>query len=200
MSAFLFVILSYVFGSIPFGLAVARKVKGIDIRNHGSGSMGATNVFRVVGKGWGILVFSLDTLKGYLAVKIPDLWLGDSIPFYVLILCGLASILGHTFPVWLGFRGGKGVATSLGVFLALAFLPTIMTFVLWAVVFAVTRIISLSSLAAAVCFPFAILIGFRGQPGFKWLLLMSPMLALLIFYTHRANLQRLLRGEEQRLF
>lgn len=200
MSPFLLTIFSYLLGSIPFGLLVARKVKGIDIRNHGSHSMGATNVFRVVGKGWGILVLFLDSLKGYLAVKIPELWMGNSVPFYVLILCGLAAVLGHTFPVWLGFRGGKGIATSLGVFLALAFLPTIITFALWAVVFAVTRIISLSSLAATVFFPFAILIGFRGRPGFGWLLLISPLVALFIFYTHRANIERLRRGEEKKLF
>ena len=200
MSAFLFVILSYLLGSIPVGLAVSRKIKGIDIREHGSRNVGATNVFRIVGKKWGILVFALDALKGYLAVKIPALWFGDSISFFVLILCGIATILGHTFSVWLAFQGGKGVATSLGVFLALAFLPTVATFAIWVGVFAVTRIISLSSLFAAFCFPVAILLLSRSQPGFDWLLFISILLVFFIFYTHRENIRRLRQGEENKLF
>ena len=126
---YLFCIFAYLLGSVPFGLIIGRLVKGIDVREHGSGNLGATNVFRVIGRRWGIFVLFLDALKGYLAVALPNAILMGDISPLTLILLALAAIAGHAFPVWLKFKGGKGVATALGVFLALAFKPTLITFI-----------------------------------------------------------------------
>ncbi len=195
----LLVFFSYLLGSIPFGLLITRVVTGTDIRKQGSQNIGATNVFRVVGKKWGILVLLLDALKGYLAVKIPLLFLSDPGMPYPLLL-GVSAILGHSFPVWLHFKGGKGVATSLGVFLALALFPTLATFAFWAAVFTITHIISIASLAAALFFPIAVFLLGHAQAGFYWLFGLSLVLPFFIFYTHRANLARILKKEEKRLF
>lgn len=194
-----FVLAAYLVGSVPFGLIITRKVKGVDIREHGSRNIGATNVFRVVGKKWGVTVLLLDALKGYAACVLPAFFGQNlSVPFQLLL--GVSAILGHSFPVWLRFRGGKGVATSLGVFLAIAWIPTIVAFGLWGIVLAVTHIISISSLAAAVIFPLMIIWCYVGTSTLKFLLPISMFLAVFIFYTHRANIQRLRQGTEKKLF
>ncbi len=191
---------AYYLGSIPFGLLIARKARGIDIREHGSKNIGATNVFRVVGKKWGTAVFILDAMKGYFACMLPTLVGIHEVPAFVTLALGIVAILGHAFPVWLGFKGGKGVATSLGVFLAVAWLPTLITFGIWILSLAISHIISVSSLIAAFVFPFMIAWHCWGTPGFHWLLPISVILAIFIFFTHRANIRRLLQGTEKRLF
>ena len=191
--------IAYLIGGIPFGLLIGRLVKGIDVRQHGSGNLGATNVFRVVGKKWGIFVLLLDAFKGYAACALPVL-LAFSLNPYALLGLGVAAILGHVFPVWLGFKGGKGVATSLGVFLALIPVPTLWTFALWILLFLIFRIISLASLAAACAFPAVIFFTLRSQSYFPAYFGIALCLAAFIFYTHRANLKRLLHGEEKTLF
>ncbi len=196
----LYFLFAYLLGTIPFGLFTARIVKRIDIREHGSNNIGATNVFRVVGKKWGVLVFFLDALKGYGAVSLPLLLSGQSAGLGVSLGLGVAVILGHTFPVWLKFKGGKGVATSLGVFLAASPAPAWIAFGLWIIVFIITHIISIASLCAAVVFPAACFFTYRQHPGLVYLLPISLLLGIFIFYTHRANIQRLLKGEEKRLF
>ncbi len=195
----LFMLAAYLLGSIPFGLIAGLKVKGLDIREHGSKNIGATNVSRVVGKKWGIAVLLLDALKGYVACILPAL-LGqqNEIPFQLLL--GVSAILGHSFPVWLKFKGGKGVATSLGVFLAVAWVPTLITFGLWILCFAITHIISISSLVAALIFPIMVIWRYAGTPGLKFLLPISIVLVFVIFYTHRANIRRLRQGTEKKLF
>ncbi|MFA7254842.1 MAG: glycerol-3-phosphate 1-O-acyltransferase PlsY [Candidatus Omnitrophota bacterium] len=195
----LFILAAYLLGSIPFGLIAGFKVKGLDIREQGSKNIGATNVFRVVGKKWGILVLLLDVLKGYVACMLP-LFLGLNLALPFQLLLGVSAILGHSFSVWLRFKGGKGVATSLGVFLAIAWIPTLITFGIWILCFAITHIISISSLVAALVFPIMITWRYTGTPGIKFLLPISLMLAAFIFYTHRANLQRLRQGTEKKLF
>lgn len=195
-----FVLTAYLLGSIPFGLIVARKVKGIDIREHGSRNTGATNVFRVVGRKWGFLVLFLDALKGASAVLLPGMITGSPVPFEYRVAFAVCAILGHSFSVWMSWKGGKGVATSLGVFLALAPLPTLVTLAGWILVFAVTRIISAASLAAAVFFPAAVAFFFQGKAEWGLLFPLALLLTAFIFYTHRANIGRLLRGEEKRLF
>ena len=198
MSA-LFVAAAYLLGSIPFGLIAGFRVKGLDIREHGSKNIGATNVSRVVGKKWGILVLLLDAVKGYVACVLPSFFgQGPALPFQLLL--GVSAILGHSFPVWLKFKGGKGVATSLGVFLAIAWIPTLITFGLWILVFTITHIISISSLLAAVIFPAMIFWCYEETPSIKILLPISILLAAFIFYTHRANIQRLRQGTEKKLF
>lgn len=194
-----FVLAAYLLGSIPFGLIAGFKVKGLDIREQGSKNIGATNVFRVVGKKWGITVLLLDVLKGYVACVLPAFF-GQSFALPFLLLLGVSAILGHSFPVWLKFKGGKGVATSLGVFLAIAWIPTLITFGIWILCFVITRIISISSLLAALVFPGMIVRCYRGTGDFKFLLPISLVLAAFIFYTHRANIQRLRQGTEKKLF
>ena len=190
---------AYFAGSLPFGLIAGYAVKGIDIRKHGSGNLGATNVFRVVGKKWGIAVLLLDAFKGFCAVWAVSFW-APSLGSYTLLAVGISEILGHVFPVWLGFKGGKGVATSLGVFLALIPGPALVTFGFWVVLFAVSRIISLASLAAACFFPGVIFVMLHQRPEFAAYMVISLVLAGFIFYTHRANIQRLLNKEEKKLF
>ncbi len=200
MSFLVFLTAAYFLGSIPFGLITGRLVKRVDIREHGSKSIGATNVFRVVGKGWGIAVMFLDALKGYAAIFLPRLLTAQRPDLNILLLLGIAAICGHTFSCWIGFKGGKGVATSLGVFLAICPLPTLITFALWGAVFAVTHIISVSSLAASVAFPWVLIFTLDHEPGRGWLILTGFLLMGFIFYTHRANLQRLVKKQEKPLF
>jgi acyl phosphate:glycerol-3-phosphate acyltransferase len=197
-SSALFILAAYLLGSIPFGLIAGFKVKGLDIREHGSKNIGATNVFRVVGKKWGVLVLLLDALKGYIACVLP-VFFGQSLELPLPLLLGVSAILGHSFPIWLKFKGGKGVATSLGVFLAIAWLPTLITFGLWILCFAITRIISLSSIVAAIIFPIMITWRYAGASEIKFLLPISLLLTLFILYTHRANIQRLRQGTEKKL-
>jgi len=195
----LLVLAAYLLGSIPFGLIIGFRVKGLDIREHGSKNIGATNVSRVVGKKWGISVLLLDALKGYLACILP-LIVGKELSVGSQLLLGVGAILGHSFPVWLKFKGGKGVATSLGVFWAIAWIPTVITFGIWIICFTLTHIISIASLVAAIVFPAMILWCYGGTPDLKYLLPISLSLAAFIFYTHRANITRLQQGTEKKLF
>ncbi|HSR87485.1 MAG TPA: glycerol-3-phosphate 1-O-acyltransferase PlsY, partial [Pontiella sp.] len=138
---------AYLLGAVPFGLLVA-KMHGVDIRSKGSGNIGATNVFRVIGKGWGIFTFVLDALKGFIpAFFFPVI--GNVDPVYG-VLFGFASIVGHTFPVYLKFKGGKGVATSAGMLLGVAPLAVGVGFLSWVICMVVSRYVSLSSIVAAV--------------------------------------------------
>ena len=195
----LFILAAYLLGSVPFGLIAGFNVKDLDIREHGSKNIGATNVFRVVGKKWGILVLLMDAIKGYVACVLPAFF-GQSLALPFQLLLGVSAILGHSFPVWLKFKGGKGVATSLGVFLAIAWIPTLITFGIWILCFTITHIISLSSLLAAVVFPIMIAWRYAGTSGIKFLLPISIILTVFILYTHRANIHRLRQGTEKKLF
>ncbi|MBI3317126.1 MAG: glycerol-3-phosphate 1-O-acyltransferase PlsY [Candidatus Omnitrophica bacterium] len=195
-----FLLFAYLLGSIPFGLFMGYAVKGVDVRKMGSKNMGATNVFRSIGKKWGILVFLLDALKGYSAVVLPRHFYPETQNTTVALGLACAAILGHTFPIWLRFKGGKGVATSLGVFMAVAAKPALITFLLWCLVFALSRILSVASLTAAYFFPLAIILFSKGDPGFGLLLSGAIALSALITFTHRTNIQRLFKREEKRLF
>ena len=203
-AALLAALAAYLVGSLPFGYLTARLAAGIDIRKAGSGNIGATNVARVLGAKWGALVLVLDLLKGLLPVLLlPYAVLAADHPdfLHVQVGCGLATIVGHMFPCWLGFRGGKGVATALGVILVLAWQATVVAFAMFAVTFVIWRIVSLSSMLAAIAFAAAQ----------TWLLLPAPfasrtwslaafslLVPALILYRHRSNFVRLLRGEEPR--
>lgn len=194
-------ILSYFAGSFPTAYLVGKIVKGIDIRRHGSGNAGATNIFRVIGKKWGIGVLIFDLLKGLLAVSVIPLCFPSQIlgSFLGRLLFGLAAIGGHTWPLWLGFRGGKGVATSLGVFLALAPQATEASLLVWILFFAWKRYVSLASLGMAASFPLWVAAFYHEAEFFKTLFPVSLGLTAFIFYTHRGNLQRLREGKEKRL-
>jgi glycerol-3-phosphate acyltransferase PlsY len=191
---------SYLLGSIPAAY-IAGKSKGIDLRKHGSGNLGATNVIRVLGSKIGIAVFAFDMAKGAFPVYFFPRW-AESLgmpfgnPVMAAILCGIAAIIGHVRPIYLRFgKGGKGVATAAGVFLALAPLQTVLTLVVFAVVLFSSGYVSLGSLTAGLILPvlLALSIGIR-SPIFA----ISVFVAAFVFWTHRANIARLRSGEEHR--
>jgi len=187
-------LLGFLLGSLPTAFWVGKLVKGVDIRQQGSGNVGATNVFRVVGKKWGIAVMAIDMLKGFLAVWwLPDFFSSPS------ILSGVAAIAGHTWTPWLRFRGGKGVATSAGVFLALAPRAALASLLVWGGIFYWKRYVSLASLGTSLSFPVWVFFFYRGSEGFNLLFSVSLLVPCFIFYTHRGNIRRLQKGEEKRL-
>ncbi len=190
------VLISYLAGSIPSAY-IAGKLRGVDLRKHGSGNLGATNVARVLGTRIGVIVFIADLLKGFLPVYLLPRYTETLRPELWALVFGVATIVGHVKPIFLlGKGGGKGVATASGVFLALAFVPMLIAEVVWIVVFYFSRYVSLASLVGAAVLPVAILIWSRDprSPVF----IASVVIALFVFWTHRANIGRLRRGEEHR--
>jgi len=197
------VIGSYLLGSIPFGY-LAGRIAGIDIRSCGSGNVGATNVMRTLGRGYGCPVFVADFLKGFGAVKVSMLiatrvqpeW---NSPEMFGIVAAISSVLGHSFPVWLRFKGGKGVATSAGALFGLAPIAALVGVAIWILTFWITRYVSLASIAAAAALPLIILITtwLSRTPG-KLLFYSSVCLAAVVIWRHRSNLSRLMRGTEPR--
>ena len=194
---------SYLLGSIPFGYLAGRLV-GIDIQQAGSGNVGATNVVRVLGKRYGYPVFALDVLKGFGAVKIamlmapgrPPEW---NSPEIVGILAAMSSVLGHLYPPWLKFKGGKGVATSAGALFALTPVATLIGVAIWIIVFWLTRYVSLASITATVVLPIVILVvSSQDQNKRKPLVYASACVAAVVIWRHRSNLARLMRGTEPR--
>ena len=198
-----FLLGSYLLGSIPFGY-LAGRLQGIDIRQAGSCNVGATNVVRLLGKRYGYPVFALDVLKGFAAVKIsmlmatgrPPEW---NSPEIFGILAAMSSVLGHLYPPWLKFKGGKGVATSAGALLALTPVATLIGVAIWIIVFWLTRYVSLASLTAAVVLPIVILVvSSPDQNKRKPLVYSSVCVAAVVVWRHRSNLSRLIRGTEPR--
>jgi len=188
----LFVLLGYVAGSIPFGVLVTRWARGVDVRAEGSGNIGATNVARVAGKKLGVLVLALDALKGLLPVVLALRMLPDSPRAHVAV--GLAAFLGHCYPVWLKFRGGKGVATALGVLLVLVPLAALAGAAVYGLVLVVTRMSSLGSLTAGVV-AVATAVFTARAPEYA---VLSGLLFAFMLWTHRSNIVRLLRRTEHR--
>ena len=183
--------LSYIIGSIPFGLLIS-KAKGVDIRKQGSGNIGATNVLRCLGKPLGITCFVLDALKGFLPAKLfPILGLTD--PTFG-ILFGTAAILGHNFPVFLNFKGGKGVATSAGVLLGVAPLAVAVGMLTWVIIFYTSGYVSLGSIIAALA---VIAIGWTAGYG-SVIATALTLLGALTIYRHRENIKRLAAGTENK--
>jgi glycerol-3-phosphate acyltransferase PlsY len=206
-------VIGYLIGSIPFGYIIVKLRKGIDIRTVGSGNIGATNVGRVAGLGWGILCFLLDTAKGFFPTAlIPynlELLILGSITNYSLAV-GLGIIIGHLFPVYIRFRGGKGVATALGVFLVLTYLyPAFAAIVIWLLVFLLFRYVSLASIIAAVSLPISywLLSNFGsklwGETAKVWkeprILVACLLVTLLVIIRHIPNIKRLIKGTEPKV-
>jgi len=190
------ILISYVLGSIPTGLWLGLWLRNIDIRHYGSKNIGATNTLRILGKKLGITALVADMLKGALAVGVGYLAVNYFGAYgYTHILCGVAAIAGHIFSMFIGFKGGKGVATSTGVFLALAWQPTLIAAAVFLAVVAATRMVSAGSLAAAVALAVAAYV-FSVE---KILLLIIVIVAVLIIIKHRANIGRILTGTESRL-
>lgn len=190
------VLIAYLAGSIPSAY-IAGKLRGVDLRKHGSGNLGATNVVRVLGARTGIVVFLADFLKGFLPVFFLPMYAETLRPGSWALVYGAAAILGHVKPIFLlGQGGGKGVATASGVFTALAIIPMLIAQAVWILVFFFTRYVSLASLIGAAVLPVAILAVDRHprSPVF----IASVIIVIFVFWTHRANIQRLRRGEEHR--
>ena len=204
MSTFAIVaFLAYLLGSIPTGY-VAGRIAGVDVRKVGSGNIGATNVTRVLGKRFGYPVFVVDFAKGLAAVIVGMMIANSaqSIPKFV-DLCGaiaaIFSVIGHSYPIWLGFKGGKGVATSLGGLFGLNWFAATVACVVWIVAFQVTRYVSLSSIAAAIALPVTVAtMLYLKQLQTPILLYFVLLLAAIIVVRHRSNLSRLLKGTEPR--
>lgn len=185
-------LLAYIIGAIPTGLIVARQLAGIDIRQHGSKNIGATNVWRVLGWKLGLTTFLIDVAKAFLGV-MQAVWLGGG-GVWLPVLAAFAVLLGNFFNVFLGFKGGKGVAASLGVFLALAPLPVLIAFLLFVVVVGVSGYISLGSVLAALALP-VLVYTLQGTGPVLWLIV---VVAVLVIAKHRANIVRLLNGTESK--
>lgn len=197
MSLLLALLAAYATGSIPAAY-IAGKSRGIDLRKHGSGNLGATNVFRVLGPRIGVAVFAFDMLKGAIPVLYFSRWVDASVvsPAMAQILCGIAAIAGHVRPLWLGFgKGGKGVATAGGVFLALAPLETGLAIVGFAITLLASGYVSLGSMIAAVLLP--VLLFLRTGTASP-LFIVCALIAVFVFWTHRANITRLRQGTENR--
>jgi acyl phosphate:glycerol-3-phosphate acyltransferase len=192
---------AYLLGSIPFGLILVRVVRGEDVRLSGSGNIGATNVARTGGAKLGVTTLILDALKGYAAVAFaievshrePAIDAG-----LAAALAALCAILGHVFPVWLKFRGGKGVATAVGAFLGLAPRAVLVVLAIFLIIVAISRYVSLGSVVASAVFPILAYVLYRGTSTIADLLVMFAA-SLLIILKHKANIRRLLNGTENRL-
>jgi glycerol-3-phosphate acyltransferase PlsY len=186
--------LAYLVGSIPTSFIVGKYFYGIDLRDHGSGNLGATNTFRVLGAKAALPVVLVDVGKGYLPVAAFPAWSGAG--FGWTLAWGAAAIAGHMFSVWVGFRGGKGMATSAGVLLGLAPAAVLSCFVLWVVLVLATGYVSVASIGAALALPPLLAVTpHEGGSGLVWF---SAGLAAVVTWAHRANIRRLARGEENR--
>ncbi len=197
-------ILAYLFGSIPTAVWLGQGLYGVDIREYGSGNAGATNTFRVLGKKAGIIVMVVDIFKGYTATNLAA-FIGlsvtgpqDSAQFvnYQLAL-GICAVMGHLFPVFAGFRGGKGIATLFGMILAVHFEAALICVLIFLLVLVFTKYVSLSSISAGFAFPFSIVFVFHSP--IRSILLYGMCICVLILVTHQKNIERLLRGSESKV-
>ncbi len=182
----------YVLGSIPAGLWLGLRLRHIDIREHGSKNIGATNTLRVLGKKMGATALAFDMAKGLIPVLAAKVLVGGE---WAPMACGVAAILGHSFSLFLGFKGGKGVATGTGVFLGLAPLPTLLAAVVFGVVVGATRMVSAGSISAATALTAAVLLMPHSAP----VRVATCLMALLVILKHRSNIGRIVRGEESKV-
>ncbi len=200
------IIISYLIGGIPFGYLIA-VAKGIDIRTQGSGNIGATNVGRVLGKKYGLIIFTLDMLKGFIVVFFVPAAVSSAVNIptttdnLLVILCGFCAVLGHAFPVYLKFKGGKAVATSFGVFIWLVPVSIAIAFGVWLLTVIVTRYVSLGSMIGSMALAVAIVVVVNSPFGDNvYLTAMSVAVAILIIARHTSNIQRIIAGTEKKVF
>lgn len=194
------ILAAYLLGAVPFGLLVG-KTRGVDIREHGSHNIGATNAVRVLGKPLGITVFFLDALKGFIPSfffpAIANDWQAIAMsPVHLSLACGAAAIMGHNFPVYLRFKGGKGVATSAGVLFGIAWLTAVISLGVWVLAFLISRYVSLASILGALTVAVSSWILYSGAGVVRPIVL--TVLALLIIIRHKSNIARLMSGTESR--
>ncbi|MFW5999229.1 MAG: glycerol-3-phosphate 1-O-acyltransferase PlsY [Halanaerobiaceae bacterium] len=193
MKILVLILVSYLLGAVPNGYIFVQGIRDLDIRKYGSGNVGATNVARLLGFKFGIIVAALDILKGYLAVTFAG-WLFSEAAL-PLVLAGLLVVLGHSFSIFLNFSGGKGVATTIGVILRLYPWGVLLMLIVWLVVTVITRYVSLGSMLGAISLP--VLFFLTGKS--MTFVLFGLFIALFIPYTHRENIRRLMEGEENKL-
>jgi len=200
------IIISYLIGGIPFGYLIA-VIKGIDIRTEGSGNIGATNVGRVLGKKYGSIIFILDMLKGFIVVFFIPALVSSAVNIptttdnLLVVLCGFCAVLGHAFPVYLKFKGGKAVATSFGVFIWLVPISIGVAFGVWLLTVIVTRYVSLGSMIGSLSLVGVIVIVVDSPFGDNiYLTVMSVAVAILIIVRHTSNIQRIIAGTEKKVF
>ena len=191
MTYFIAFVFGFALGSIPFGYILARVFKKIDIREHGSKNIGTTNVMRICGKPLGIAVFILDAGKGFVPAFLSVQCLGIN----PAIIAGLAAILGHAFTPWLKWKGGKGVATGLGIFIGLAPIPALIAFCAWGVILLIFKWVSVASMGASAVLVISMFLFHRVSSIFFFTLVSF----LLVVFSHRSNIRHLLRGEERKI-
>ena len=202
ITAIIALILAYLMGSIPSAVWIGKTLYGVDVGDFGSGNSGATNTFRVLGKRAGLIVLSIDILKGWLAVVmagfISEAPAGTSAFVDLQIVLGVASVIGHIFPVFAGFRGGKGIATLFGVILAAHPLACMISLGVFLLIFLSFRYVSLGSISAAIAFPISVITVF-GDKVVPSMVIFSIMVAILVMITHQKNIERLIRREESKM-
>lgn len=207
---FIFPVIAYLIGSIPFGYVLVKTVKGIDIREHGSRNVGATNVWRVAGKHFGIAAFVLDMLKGFLPVffvyrTFSDITLANSDNITLganslSMICGVTAILGHIFPIFLRFKGGKAAATSCGVFMFFAPLALAITIMVWALTVFISKFVSLGTMLASISFAILVILIDKDPFGASIsLTIFSIIMCITIIILHRSNIKRIINGTENRI-
>jgi len=213
LSLFYVILLSYLVGSIPTSLLITKLIKGIDIRQHGSGNAGGTNVIRVLGLKEGIFVILFDTFKGFAATVFISRLMYSPFPFtnltpfedftLVQILAGSAAVVGHIWTVFGGFKGGKGIATAAGMLIGVAPIDILIATGVFFIVFISSRYVSLGSISAAVAFPLTLFFReniFKAEvDGYGTLIFFSIGIAILLMFTHRSNIKRLLEGREHKI-
>lgn len=203
MDYIIFSIVAYLLGSIPSAVWVGKAWYNIDVREHGSKNAGATNTFRVLGKKPGIVVLSIDIIKGALATFLPVIVLNSTLRIenehviQIQILAAIFAVIGHVFPLFAQFKGGKGVATSLGVIIGLQPLAALICVVLFLLFFILFQFVSLGAIVAALSFP--LVIRFIIQEDSNWLFSFSILLSFLVIFAHRKNIGRLVKGEEAKM-
>jgi glycerol-3-phosphate acyltransferase PlsY len=201
MEYILFAITAYLLGSIPTAVWLGRAKYGVDVREHGSKNAGATNTFRVLGKKPGIVVLTIDIFKGFTATMLPFFlgrgeWGSDGL-IHLQLVSALCAVIGHVLPVFAGFRGGKGVATSLGVIIGIHPPAAGICLGLFLVIFVISNYVSLGAMLAAVAFPFTLIVLFKVHS--VWLVVFSIVLSAAVIYAHKKNIGRLLRREENKM-
>lgn len=192
-------VIAYLLGSIPSAVWIGKFFYGTDVREYGSGNAGATNTFRVLGKRAGIPVLLIDIFKGWLSVNmayLTDYRPGSEQFVNFQLVLGIAALLGHIFPIYVGFRGGKGIATLLGIILAVHPLAALISIAVFIVVLLVSRYVSLGSMVAAISFPVIIIVFFKSP--IPSLVIFSLVIAVLVLITHQKNIERLIRREESK--
>jgi len=192
--------IAYLIGSIPTSVWIGRKFYAVDVREHGSGNSGATNSLRVLGKKAGAIVLLIDILKGWLAVGIVyfSTYPSGSAPrMHLEVALACAAILGHIFPIYVGFKGGKGVATGMGIILAFSPIVALFCLMVFAIVFFIFHYVSLASMMAAISFP--LWMALMAKMQYKWVVAFSIFLPLLVIIMHRKNIVRLLKHQESKI-